>query len=289
MKTSIAGLSFLYTSSHDERFARMRELGYTAVDESLEETEHPYYRSYEAMEEHCKSVRAAADRHGIEVFQIHASYGVWYDKGNREDNINDIVRIMEMGLLGSSILGAKNYVIHPIHRIGFWNNGYDLDVDEKTSYTTEVMKRLIPTAKKFGINICLENLCDYQIPRVLEIINAVDSPYAGICLDTGHASVSRVDMGEIVRQCGNKLYCLHVHDTNGYSDLHLPAFMGVIDWAHFTDALGEIGYCGTMNLESEINRGCDMPDQFRIALEEYSANTAEYLAEEVEKKRAQLK
>ena len=37
MKTSIAGLSFPYTSSHDERFARMRELGYTAVDESLEE------------------------------------------------------------------------------------------------------------------------------------------------------------------------------------------------------------------------------------------------------------
>ena len=65
--------------------------------------------------------------------------------------------------------------------------------------------------------------------------------------------------------------------------------MGVIDWAHFTDALAEIGYCGTMNLESEINRGCDMPDRFRIALEEYSAKTAEYLAEEVEKKRAQLK
>ena len=33
----------------------MKELGYEAVDESLEETESHYYKSYEAMENYCQT------------------------------------------------------------------------------------------------------------------------------------------------------------------------------------------------------------------------------------------
>lgn len=285
MKTSIADSYFFYTKSFDERYARMKELGYDGIDASLEETESHFYNSYEAMAEHCNAVRASADRYGLEVFQVHASYGVWYKKDTREETIDGIVDVMRMGLYGSSILGAKNYVIHPIGRIGFWNNGYDLPEPEKTEYTIEVMKRLIPDCEKYGINICLENLCDYPISDVVKAVKAVGSPYAKICLDTGHASVLRVDMGDIVRQCGEYLACLHIHDTNGYYDLHLPPFMGVVNWEHFTDALAEIGYEGMLNLESEINRGATMPLEFAHMLEEYSAKAVKHLASEVEKKK----
>lgn len=285
MRISIADQYFFYAKTFDEKYDRMKALGYDCIDASLEETEYPYYASYEAMEEHCKTVRDAADRHGLEVFQVHASYGVWYKKDTREETIDGIVEVMRMGLYGSSILGAKNYIIHPIGRIGFWNNGYDLTEPEKTEYTIEVMKRLIPDCEKYGINICLENLCDYPISDVVKAVKAVGSPYAKICLDTGHASVLRVDMGDIVRQCGKYLACLHIHDTNGYNDLHLPPFMGVIDWEHFTDAIAEIGYTGALNLESEINRGATMPLEFAYMLEEYSAKAVKHLASEVEKKK----
>ena len=285
MKTSIASAYFWYAKTADEKFARMKELGYEAVDESLEETEYPYYKSYEAMENHCKTVRAAADKHGLEISQVHASYGVWYHKDTREEVIDGIADVMKMGIYGASILGAKNYVIHPITRIGFWNNGYNLEFDDVKSYTIDVMKKLLPACEEYGVYLCLENLTDYQMPVILEIVEAVDSPYAKICLDTGHASISRVDMGDIVRSCQKYLRCLHVHDTNGYNDLHLPPFMGVINWHSFTDALAEIGYAGTMNLESEINRGAPMPEEFIKMLEEYSYKSARYLADEVEKKK----
>ena len=285
MKTSIADTYFFYTNSFDERYARMKELGYDGIDASLEETEYPYYKSREAMEEHCKGVREAADRHGLEVFQVHASYGVWYKRDTRDEIIDGIVDVMKMGMYGTSILGAKNYVIHPITRIGFWNNGYNLPLEDVKSYTVDVMKRLLPTCEEYGIYLCLENLSDYQMPFILEIVEEVGSPYAKICLDTGHASISRVDMGEIVRSCRDYLRCLHIHDTNGDSDLHLPPFMGVINWEHFTDALAEIGYEGMLNLESEINRGATMPMEFAHILEDYSAKAVQYLAAEVDSKK----
>ena len=285
MKTSIASQYFWYAKTAEEKFARMKELGYEAVDESLEETEYPYYASYEAMENHCKTVRAAADKCGLEISQIHASFGVWYPKDTREEVIDGIVDILKMGMYGTSILGAKNYVIHPITRIGFWNNGYDLSPDDVKSYTIETMRKLLPVCEEYGIYLCLENLTDYHMPFILEIIEEVNSPYAKICLDTGHASVSRVDMGDIVRSCGKHLRCMHIHDTNGYYDLHLPPFMGVVNWDHFTDALAEIGYEGTMNLESEINRGAPMPKEFYSILEEYSYKASRYLADETERKK----
>lgn len=285
MKTSIASAYFWYAKNADEKFARMKELGYEAVDESLEETESHYYKSYEAMENYCQTIRAAADKYGLEISQVHASYGVWYPKDTREEIIDGIVGVMKMGIYGASILGAKNYVIHPITRIGFWNNGYNLLVDDVKSYTADVMKKLLPACEEYGVYLCLENLTDYNVPFVLDIVKEVASPYAQICLDTGHASVMRVDMGDIVRSCGKLLRCLHIHDTNGYYDLHLPPFMGVINWDSFIDALAEIGYSGTMNLESEINRGATMPDEFIDMLEIYSAKASKYLSDRVESKR----
>ena len=50
-------------------------------------------------------------------------------------------------------------------------------------------------------------------------------------------------------------------------------------------ALAEIGYSGTMNLESEINRGAPMPKEFINMLEEYSYKASRYLADETERKK----
>ena len=61
--------------------------------------------------------------------------------------------------------------------------------------------------------------------------------------------------------------------------------MGVVNWDSFIDALAEIGYSGTMNLESEINRGATMPDEFIDMLEIYSAKASKYLSDRVESKR----
>ena len=66
----------------------------------------------------------------------------------------------------------------------------------------------------------------------------------------------------MVRLCGDKLACLHVHDNPGYADFHaIPFTRGNIDWRGFRDALKEIGYKAPLVLETNIRD--DMPKRGR--------------------------
>jgi sugar phosphate isomerase/epimerase len=49
------------------------------------------------------------------------------------------------------------------------------------------------------------------------------------------------------------LSTLHVHDNNGRGDNHWLPGRGVIDWSDFSKALGEIGFEGTVSLETAVS------------------------------------
>ena len=85
----------------------------------------------------------------------------------------------------------------------------------------------------------------------------MNSPYLVACLDTGHSTALGYDAGDAVRMLGKRLHCLHVHDNDGKRDLHWFPYYGVTNWQHFTEALKEIGYTGTMSLETSV--GGKMP------------------------------
>ena len=48
---------------------------------------------------------------------------------------------------------------------------------------------------------------------------------------------------------------LHVHDNDGERDRHWYPYGGVIDWNDFGAALREIGFDGTLSLESNVIPG----------------------------------
>ncbi len=53
----------------------------------------------------------------------------------------------------------------------------------------------------------------------------------------------------MIRQFGDRLHHLHVHDNKGQSDRHLPPGTGTINWREVVRALREVGYDETMTLE----------------------------------------
>ena len=79
----------------------------------------------------------------------------------------------------------------------------------------------------------------------------INHPLFKICLDTGHCAVFGESPADAVRLIGKEyLRVLHVHDNDGKNDRHWLPYNGVIDWADFSLALAEIGYEGTLSLET---------------------------------------
>ncbi len=287
MKTGIISGAFWYLDTPDERFRRMKELGFGTVDESLEETERPYYESRAAMERHCAPIRAAADRHCIEVFQVHGSYGAWEGYDDPGMTVKEISDNYKLGLYGCHLLGCRNFVIHPTV---YYGRGKEYDQDTAVSQTVRIMEATMEECEKYGINLCLENMpmTHQRISPpsgIAEAVNQVKSDYCRICIDVGHQALFHRDIGEDIRIAGKKMACLHVHDSDGYNDIHILPFTGVTNWDSFTDALAEIGYSGSMNLETETARCHYSPPHLTRMTEELLAATARYLADEVERKK----
>ena len=71
---------------------------------------------------------------------------------------------------------------------------------------------------------------------------------AGLCAIYGDS------VGYAVRTIGKEyLSALHVHDNDGRGDNHWLPGQGVIDWSDFSKALGEIGFEGTVSLETAVS------------------------------------
>ena len=103
-----------------------------------------------------------------------------------------------------------------------------------------------------------------------------DSPFFRVCLDTGHAAVLGLSPADSVRLVGREyLTCLHIHDNDGVRDLHWVPYRGVIDWADFSLALHEIGYKGTLSLETNVSK--KLPPSVRPEWEKALAATARAL------------
>lgn len=126
----------------------------------------------------------------------------------------------------------------------------------------EAIGRVVARARGTVTRLCLENLGN-SCPTCQEIRSLVEflpESEIGICLDTGHANAAGVNCAAFVRDAGNRLRALHVHDNLGQHDDHiLPYGKGTVDWAPFLAALKEIGYVGLFNWEIPGENRCPMP------------------------------
>ena len=138
---------------------------------------------------------------------------------------------------------------------GIYDKGTE---NEKITWDLNIkfMKELTLEAKKYGVTVCVENMPmhNFSIAKpkdVLKLVKTINDDNFKICLDTGHVSVfPDLSIGDEVRALGKEIRTLHVHDNRFEMDLHLPPFYGVINWADFAKALGDIDFDGVFSLET---------------------------------------
>lgn len=261
----------------------LEEIGFDAVDYSgmcFEPGKGVFALSDAEFEARMLADRREIEEAGLEIYQTH---GVWpYDDTDAEQKEAKF-QAMIRSIQGTALLGSKYVVIHPVLPFA-WNKSphHEKDVQANIDY----IKMLIPYAEKHGVRIALENMPNPYVPcgrieELVECIDAVNSEYLVACLDVGHSTALGYDAGDAVRMLGRRIHCLHIHDNDGRRDLHLLPYHGVTNWKHFTDALKEIGYCGTMSLETTLKqRMPDLPEPLMHEGNRWVARIIKHLAAE---------
>lgn len=232
----------------ENRFKKMKEYGIDCVDFKLEaELEG---RTEEEFEEYILGIKALMDEAGVTPTQAHGPF-VWPIHDETEELRAKRMILMKRSIKCASLMGIKNWVIHPIVPFGtgnFWP-------EEVWRINIEFFKELLPVAKQYGVIICLENMPWKDFPiatpeQSFKLINIMNDENFKFCLDTGHAEVCGISPADAVRFAGKDLKALHVHDNDGKGDHHYVPGLGVIDWKAFIEALKEIEYDGVFSFEN---------------------------------------
>lgn len=112
-----------------------------------------------------------------------------------------------------------------------------------------------------GIEIVLENDIDQKPDLLIRLVDAVNNPALGLCLDIGHLHVfSAMTATEWVDRMASRLYHVHLHDNDGTSDSHWSPGRGTIDFEPFYAAVkGQVPDV-TLSLEVEDRMDVKMGD-----------------------------
>ena len=206
-------------------------------------------------------LRLAVAETGVVIGQMHAPFPIWFD--GREDVNAYNVQAVEKCMALCELLGCPALVVHPSRRPGR-RAEFELNLEN--------YRGLIPVAIRHpDVIICAENIFTHSGQRILEgrlsnpddaceLIDTLNAEaggrHFGFCLDIGHACLTGNKIGEFIRQLGDRLTALHIHDNDGLEDLHMVPYSylyrdkrHVIDWEDIVRALGDIGFRGALSFE----------------------------------------
>lgn len=106
-------------------------------------------------------------------------------------------------------------------------------------------------AKKKGVILALEPLNRFEtdmintVDQALDLINEIGDDHLLILLDTFHANIEEKNIPEAIRKIGKKL----IHLQGNENDRGTPG-TGHLDWIGIKKALKDIGYQGSVVLET---------------------------------------
>lgn len=241
--------------SHAEAVKMIAAAGFDAIDLSFFDMkeENCAWRSNN-WKNYAQELKDVAADCGVVFSQAHAPFPSakgeqLYDSVVKEQ----IIRSMEV----SAFLGVKNIVVHPIHYGSYFENR-----KERFQQSVDFYRELIPYCEEFNIRICTENMWERDPAQVIRhsllaypdefkaILEELDSPWIGACLDIGHAALVGQDPAQMVLEMGKTITCLHVHDVDYIQDNHTLPFTQSLDWESITAALGGIDYRGDFTFEA---------------------------------------
>ena len=263
MQIGIVSSAYLGRYGVEKGANKMKAHGYSAIDfQGFIDTETEFFKSPEnEFEKVLKEQKNIVEGEGLAFSQAH---GPWrfpindYEVKDREERLTS----MQKAIRGTSYLGSKNFVIHPIMPFGL----DCLDrAKENNEINAEFFYKLCRHAEDFGVDVCLENMPFLNLPissveSVVSFVKEVGFKNLKVCLDTGHDMIWGNQPAKSVGVIGDLLACIHAHDNDGKNDYHQNPKIGICDWVSFAKSLKESAYSGVFSLETVAKEYDNQPE-----------------------------
>ena len=246
------------------RYQKMKEHGFTCADYGMSNTEvAPYTLDDAEFDAYLTEERRLAEDAGIVISQVHGPWR-WPPQDATEEDRAERMEKMKRSIRGTAVLGCKNWIVHPIMPYGINELGTD-DAQKTWDLNVVFMRELLACAKEHDIIICFENMpmrgLSLGSPEAtLDFVKEMDHDHFKMCLDLGHMTLFKKETaGDFVRKHADMIPVFHIHDSNGWADLHLMPYFGITDWDDFGKALREVQYEGVFSLEATLPKKLPKP------------------------------
>jgi sugar phosphate isomerase/epimerase len=222
---------------------------------------------------------------GSKFVQTHCVFPNYFDTENPLDV--ECTAWVPRNLEATALLGAPVTVMHPIAPPGL-----EYDREGSLIANRDYFRKVGDMAAEFGIKIAVENMlsnrlfdgtirkrCCTSSEKLLELVDAIDHPNVGVCLDVGHLHYMREPIGAAIRACADKLIAFHIADNDTWNDSHVPPYCGSIDWEEVYQAVRDINYQGGGMLECHA---CwTLPQDMQRKCIEYMNGLCEFMMEQM--------
>lgn len=197
-----------------------------------------------------------------EVLRLRDKYGVpitgWCPEHNAypynfmigsERQREDAVRYLKLCMDAGVKLGSDYMLISPAHA------GYETTYTEMHDRLYKTCEELAKYAENVGIKIVVEPLTTMEsnvfknANDLVDLFEHVDSPNLLAMMDIVPPFQQQEQMMSYFSKLGEKLYHLHIVDSNGVDDSHVMPGEGVLPMKELLQEIRDYGYTGTATIE----------------------------------------
>ena len=212
---------------------------------------------------HLKDVRMAAGERGL-----YLEYNFSLDASSYDDRLT---HTMEEGIaisekIGSDI-GKISMDVHRPHPV--CNSAFHPEIIPQLERIAQKAIAAAPTAQNAGVRLCLENHTEAFSDEVLWVINRVNHPFVGACVDTNNSLMVGEDPLTAIRKLVPVAYTNHFSDHRIEFDQYgcritgVAAGTGDVPMVQAYRAIQSNPGMQRLNLEVEFDPGSDGPEEAR--------------------------
>jgi hexulose-6-phosphate isomerase len=204
----------------------------------------------------CKDIVATAKKTGIEIVGV-ASGESWGSSPTASDPAvrARIIDFTKKALQVTKWLGTNAYLFVPgAVDVFFLPNAEVIPYDVCYKRAREAVRKLVPTAEKLGVSLCIENVWNKFLLSPLEMRDFIDSfksRRVGSYFDVGNVLLTGYPE-QWIRILGRRIRRVHIKDFKksvGTAEGFVDLLEGNVDFAAVKKALAEIKYNGYVTAE----------------------------------------
>ncbi len=194
-----------------------------------------------------KKFSSYARARGIKIYSVHAPYGKTNDLSTpEEEKRRQTLLLYKETLDKMTTIESNIMIIHPGEKAA---KG---ELETQLKIFRQSLEKLLVIAEEKKITLAIENMPpSYPGNKAKDLRNIVtefDSPYLGICFDTGHSHLGGKLIQDIETIKGF-IVTFHINDNDGIRDIHLQPPYGTINWEAFILAIQGLDYQGPLIME----------------------------------------